>query len=753
MAVALVAGAACVAYQNSFSVPFILDDRLSILDNPTLAHLGSAWSAPADVGTGGRPLLNLSYAINHAFGGFAIGGYHAVNLLIHICAGLTLFGVVRRTLLQPVLRRRFGAVAKPLALAAAVLWTVHPLQTASVTYVSQRAESLMGLWYLLTLYCFIRSAETEARSPWRWQMLAVVACLLGMATKEVMVTAPLMVWLYDCAFVAGSWREARRRHGRLFLGLAGTWVLLGSLMIGLGARSVGYGLGIGPWTYALTESRAVVLYFARALWPHPLVFDYGPAMIGSIAAAAPYALILAAMITGTVFAWRRQPAAGFAGAWFFLILAPTSSVVPVALQPIAENRAYLPLAGVIVFAVMGAYVWGGRKSFVAFIALAIAWSGLAWKRNCAYRTELGLWADTIAKAPTNARAQENLGNALVEMGRLVAAVPHYERALQLLPTSYTAQENFGSALCRLDRPAEGMAHFKAALRLKPDYAPAECGLGMALLQSGRPAEAIAPLEAALRGDPDLVEAHISLGVALAREGRGPEGLSHFAQALRLKPDSAEARFSLGGAFTLLGRPTEAVAEYETALRLRPNYPEAELRLGDAEFHLGRDAEAIVHYQAAVLEAGSPEACHKLGLALLEAKRTAEAVEFLRGVVRTKPDSADALADLGNALIEAGRTAEAVATLTKAVQLKPELADAHFDLAVVLSQANQWQPAVHEFEEVLRLTPENAEAHYNLGLALHQMGRDEEAIRQLEEALRLRPDYTRAKESLARLRGQ
>ena len=123
--------------------------------------------APSPTGgitASGRPLINLSFAINYAMGGYAVWGYHAFNLLIHLSGGLVLFGVIRRTLRQPVLATRFGSKAIPIAAAAATLWALHPLQTESVTYIVQRAEALMGLCYLLTLYCFIRGAESYEKT-------------------------------------------------------------------------------------------------------------------------------------------------------------------------------------------------------------------------------------------------------------------------------------------------------------------------------------------------------------------------------------------------------------------------------------------------------------------------------------------------------------------------------------------------------------------------------------------------------------
>src|ERR1039458_595429 len=153
----LVVAVGLVAYHNSFTGPFIFDDMYTIRDNPTIRRVWPIWQALSPPHRGGttvegRPLINLSFAVNYALGAYHVWGYHALNLSVHILAGLTLLGVVRRTLRQPRLRGRFSAAADGLALATAVLWMVHPLQTESVTYIVQRAESLMGLFYLLTLY-------------------------------------------------------------------------------------------------------------------------------------------------------------------------------------------------------------------------------------------------------------------------------------------------------------------------------------------------------------------------------------------------------------------------------------------------------------------------------------------------------------------------------------------------------------------------------------------------------------------------
>src|SRR4051812_1173027 len=186
----LIVGAALLAYANTFSVPFIFDDHEAIVTNPTIRHLGTAWFPPAGSSSAaGRPVANFTFALNYALGDTRVAGYHAINLLIHLAAGLALFGLVRRTLKLPAVAARWAPDADAIALVTALLWTAHPLLTEAVTYIAPRTESLVGLWYLLMFYCLVRAATAESRV---WLAGGFLACLLGMLTKEVMAAAPLL---------------------------------------------------------------------------------------------------------------------------------------------------------------------------------------------------------------------------------------------------------------------------------------------------------------------------------------------------------------------------------------------------------------------------------------------------------------------------------------------------------------------------------------------------------------------------------
>ena len=567
--------AALAAYANSFGGTWIFDDLASVLNNPSLRDWRTAFSPPAGgLTVSGRPLLNASFATSYALSGPAPWGHHALNLLIHTLAGLTLFGLVRRTLVLPSLASRWGPSALPLAFFAALLWTVHPLQTESVTYLVQRAESLMGLWFLLTLYAAVRSLTSPR--PLAWQAAAVVACLLGVATKEVIVVAPVLALLHDRTFAAGSFRAAWQRRRALYVGLFATWLPLAALVLSTGGNrsgTTGFDVGIAPVAYWLTQFEAVTRYLALSVWPHPLVFEYGLSWTGDFATVAPFALVVLPLLAATLWALWRRPALGFFGAWFFALLAPTS-LTPSTVQTIVEHRMYLPLAAVVTLAVLGAPAWLGRRAGWIGLAVALAFAALTARRNRTYHSERTLWADTVAHRPANAAAHNGLAVAQLAAGDTPAALGHFAEAVRLAPARADYQANYAGALARSGRTADAIAGYEAALRLAPRSADAHANLTLVLSEADRPADALAHGETAVQLAPGSATAHLHLGIALLRAGRAAEAATSLDTALRLDPASPEAHNTLGVALITLGRTAEAAPRFEAALRLRPDYPQA-----------------------------------------------------------------------------------------------------------------------------------------------------------------------------------
>jgi protein O-mannosyl-transferase len=773
---AAIAGAAIWAYSGTFSVPLFFDDVPTIVDNVSIRHLGTAFLPPGDTTAGGRPVLNLSLALNYAAGGTSVWGYHAVNLAIHVLAGLTLFGIVRRTI-----ARRYDLRATSVAFCAALLWTLHPLETESVTYVIQRAESLMGLFYLLTLYYMIRGAESEGPARRLWYALCIAACLLGMGTKEVMVSAPLIALLYDRTFLSGSFGEALRRRRWLYAGLAATWLVLPFLVISTGARggTAGFGNGMSSLGYGLTQLPAIVHYLRLCFWPHPLVFDYGSDLAPLSDRLILFALVVAGLVVATAWAVVKMPAIGFLGASFFAVLAPSSSFVPVVTETMAEHRMYLPLAPVVVLAVIGIHRCLYRSALALCLVLAAVLCWCTWQRNKAYRSVVEIWSATAAELPGNGRAQNNLGTALAaEPGRKGEAIPHFQEAVRLQPGYAEAHFNLGNVLSKVPgRQEEAIAHYEEALRLEPDYAEARNNYGIALVAQGRVPEAIAQYEKALRLRPDKAAVHLNLADALLKTpGRAQEAFAEYEVALRLRPEHAETRYGLGNALIALGRKREAIAQYEEALRLDPGHVDARYNLANALSAVGRTEDAVHQYEEALrLRSGNVDALYNLGIALDSLGRTQDAIAQYEAALRMKngfvevhnnlgcdlektpgrlfdaiaqyrealrldPDDVEAHYNLGGALRKLqGRAAEAILEYEEAIRLKPDYAEAHYNLGNALVFVGRTWEAVAHYEEAVRLTPGNVAARCNLGIALKTLGRIPEAVAQYEEALRLSPD--------------
>lgn len=616
--------AGALAYLNSFAGPFVFDDEPSILLNPTIRSFATALGPPAEGGLtiSGRPVLNFTLALNYALGGEAVGGYHALNLLIHLAGGLTLYGLIRRTLLRPVLAPRFGRDADLIALTAAALWLLHPLQTAAVTYVVQRAESLCALFYLLTLYACARRSEPGAGR--RWSVIAVTACLLGMGTKEVMVTAPVLALLYDRTFVAGSLAAAWRARRGLYLALASTWILLLALVLATSGRgeTAGFGTAITPLAYGLTQLKAVAHYLRLFVWPAPLVLDYGTAVVASWTEVILPALVVIPLVVASAWHGLRGHPVGFCGLAFFLVLAPSSSVVPVATQTMAEHRVYLPLAAIAVLATAAAWRWLGRRGLVALAVIAGALGLLTVERNRDYATAIGLYEDTLAKVPGNARARallaeyyvragrisdarraleqaiaaqprvpemhNNLGNLCLRQGDLEAAIGHFETALALKPDDPEFTNNLGNALVRARRLDDGIAYLEAAVRLAPMMPEPTCNLASAYAQAGRTEEALRLLRRLIEHHPADAFVHSLLGHVLQFAGHRTEGIEHLREAVRLAPGKADYHNQLGSALGRAGQIREALAEFEAALRIDPNHPSAAKNAALARRRLGGD---------------------------------------------------------------------------------------------------------------------------------------------------------------------
>jgi len=705
----LIIAAGLLAYASSFSGVFLFDDRHHVIGEQRLESL---WPL-SEVLSRRRPIVDYTIAINHAISGEKPWGYHAVNVGVHLLAALTLFGIVRRTLRLEPLRKRWGNAAPWFALTIGLMWVTHPLLTQGVTYIIQRAESMMGLFYLVTLYCVLRGMDSS-RSV-LWFVAAVIACAFGMGSKAVMVTAPVMVLIFDRVFLGTSLGEILRRRWGLYIGLAATWSVLwvntvAPSVLDSGNRFsyVGFGYkGITPLEYLQTQFGVLLYYLRLSLWPHPLCLDYYWSPVRSLSAAVPQMLPVLLLVAATVWALFRSPRLGFLGLWFFAVLAPTSSFVPIK-DPIFEHRMYLSLAAVVVLVVFLTHyvlqhislrfsLTAWTRQGIAAVLVVCAVGALTYgtyERNSLYQNEVEMWRDVRAKQPDSPRAAENLGTALVGAFEMQEAAVVLEEAVRKNPRAAEAYNNLGFARITLRQTDQAVDAFRESVRLNPNSTKARRNLGMALRD----------------------------------QGKFDDALGQFAVALRVDPRDHEARLEFANTFQKQGRFAEAVEQYLYIIGEDPENASAWTNLGTA--HLNRT-------QLKAAETGGQ----------IDQQALEEAIEAFRAALRLDPNAANAQNSLGIVHAMRNEMDKATAAFREALLIDPDLASAHYNLANCLVEKEDNEGALRHFAASIRISPNNPTTHYEVGMFLLRQGQVTEAILAFRRTLELKPDHVPAQKAL------
>jgi protein O-mannosyl-transferase len=562
---------------------FQFDDEHAIVENPAVKALSpfltaAPWRAAL---SGGRPVTELTFALNYAYARLEPWNYHLTNLLIHLGA-VVLAGAVARRLL------RLAGAARPegVAVAVAGLFALHPLQSQAVSYVVQRAESLAAALYLAGLLCLLHAEE---RPPGRRAAPLAGGFLLfaaGLGAKATVVTLPA-AWLLLAALVPAPSARPRLLGWRARLLAACPFLALDVIFVAttvsaLRGPEIGLAVeGLPPSTYLLTQLPVVATYLRLLAWPAGQAVDWhltparvlsGPVILSG--------LLLAALAGGALRlalrARRREgadaAAARLAGAgllWFFLVLSPSSSVVPV-IDLLVEHRAYLPALGVFLAAAVGGERalarLGGRLPAWAPAALTAAvWLALAGSlhaRNAVWETRRALWSDAVAKVPDNPRAWANLALAASQEGRAEEAVRLYRQALPLAEQEPVVLirllGNLGIELARLGRLEEAEQALRRAVTIQP-WPTLRNDLAAILTVRGKLDEAEALLRAVLADAPDQGEALTSLGKLRLMRGDPASALPLLDRAVALDPDVPVRHLLRARALAGQGRRAEACA--------------------------------------------------------------------------------------------------------------------------------------------------------------------------------------------------
>jgi len=534
----LIVVAGCAAYANTFHAPFVYDGRVLERELQPLA-----WDNPAGwFEQRPRSLGYFTFRLQHTLHGRWLPGFHAINIAIHALAALFLFGSVYLTCRSWRSSAAVRAEAIGIALAAALFFELHPLQTQSVTYLYQRFESLMGMFFLASVFCFAMGCRAAGGggdaagaggggSGWRsaaWLVAAWLAVVASIASKEVGAAAPLVLLWYDRVFVADSWQTlARRRgwfHGPFFLLLAGCAAFLVVAREHYASGGIFNTTRMPVITYALHQPYVICRYLGLVVWPRGLCLDWNLKPLADPTRLMPAIVAVLGLLGFTAWAAVRLPWAGFLLGSFFLILAPTSSFAPI-VDLAFEHRMYLPLAPLSVLVVLGLRALAiraqvSRRVLVGAVAgLAIALGILTYRRNEVYQSGTSVWMDVITKAPHNARAFFNLAwHVEEEPGGIAPAIRLYRRALELNPTLAAAHRSLAALLFTSDRP-RSVWHARQAVGLERS-ADNLSNLGIVIAEED-PREAEACFREALSLNPSMAEAKANLAMLL-RQKRSQE---------------------------------------------------------------------------------------------------------------------------------------------------------------------------------------------------------------------------------------
>jgi tetratricopeptide (TPR) repeat protein len=607
----LVAILGILVYSNTLSSPFVFDDEQFIMGNPLIRDFNyftdtsyledfdsRNLDSPLNMSVFRRRLVSFfTFALNHRANGLEVRGYNTVNIAIHISNALLLYLLVLLTFRTPHLANSsLKETAGSLALVLALLFVCHPLQTQAVNYISQRFTLLATFFYLLSISAFAGSRLSSCKAAsFTFYALAFISAALGMLSKEITFTLPVIIALYEAFFFKGPVsRRAFRVLPFMLTMLIVPYILLSEtpdIDQAFRAPTSVY----SRWEYLITQFAVIVTYIRLLFIPINQNLDYDNPLYGTFIAPQVFLsfLLLVSLLSFAFWFYlrtRKDDGAlrliPFGFLWFLITLSVTSSIVPTA-NLLFEHRVYLPSAGVFltlttaVFLFMKTSENKKRKATVVFslILITVTLSYASYARNSVWKNKITLWEDVVSKSPRKARGHNNLGEAYLSNGFTDKAIAHLQIALRLKPEFAVAHINLANAYFHKGLTDSALNHYTIAIRLRPGNAKAYNNIGIVFGSIGLNDKAIEHLQTALRLKPDYVDAHYNIGVAYFDKGFADKAIEHFQAVLNLKTDSAEAYNNLAIAYSSKGSFDKAIAYYGIALRLKPDYADAHFNLG------------------------------------------------------------------------------------------------------------------------------------------------------------------------------
>jgi tetratricopeptide (TPR) repeat protein len=549
LAVAALASAIALVFGRSLGFALLSwDDEINITRNPLLTPP----SAASVIYFWLRPYVGLYAPVTYtvlafeaiiawrpeaAGGHFAAWVFHLGNLLFHTGAACAVYLILRR-LTQHDLA----------ALAGALMFALHPLQTESVCWATETKGLLAGLFSFLALWQYWLSTDDGAEHPRLHYAVALVAFVLALLSKPSAVVAPVVALTIDALWIGRDWRQSARA-------LAPWFALSLVLMVATKWLQPDESLSVvAPlWQRPLVAIDAIGFYLWKLALPWRLAPDYGRTPGVALAGVWPYLsiLLVAALGAAAAFAPARRRWLAL-GAVFVVSLAPVLGIVPFSYQQfstVADRYAYLAMFAPALLTAWLLSRYPLPAVAGALAALIAAYGGISFVAAGHWRNDLALYTQANAVTERSLMAHNGLGNLLEQQGKLAEAEAHFRRAAELHPNSYSAHYNLGRVLGKRNRPAEGIAAIHKSLALRPDYE----------------------------------KAHFELARLAVRADQLPLARDHLQQAVRLDPERVDAWFNLAQVHERLGEREAAIRCYQETLKRDPSHNVSRLRIDTLRF--------------------------------------------------------------------------------------------------------------------------------------------------------------------------
>jgi Flp pilus assembly protein TadD len=561
------------------------DDSKALYENPDYRGLGwpqLRWMFSTTLLGHYIPLTWLSFGLDYRMWGMNPAGYHLTNLLLHVVAVLLFYRLAVR-----LLERGSALTPGPArlgALTAGLFFAIHPLRVESVAWATERRDVLSGALFIGTILLYLAAVDASGSRRRRLLLASIGAFGLALAAKSIVMTLPavlLVLDVYPLRRLPPDPRRWLRRSAWPVLIEKAPYAVLGLIggLVGYYAQMAGARPLDTPWPSRLANVvYSLWFYLAKTALPVALSPLYEAPGRGSL--AHPDVLVATLGLFGLGIALvvgRRWPPALPLAAFYVVVLAPVSGVIPLGAQWAADRYSYL--AGLGCAVLMGGLVGtlaqragdgrlapavaglAGTAVLVGFLVLG----GLAWRQTHIWRDTVSLWTHSVAVRPDCGLCHRLLGISLIHRDEVATGVRHLEEARRLRPDRADIHVDLASAFERLGRWPRAVEEYRRAVAAYPDQPTLRHNLAVAMLRAGDGPGGLVELEATVRAAPDYAPARISLGLALRARGQPAEAVPHLLRALALEPASVPTRVGLIRAYTALGRP-DLVREQEAALR-------------------------------------------------------------------------------------------------------------------------------------------------------------------------------------------